>query len=85
MAAETNAHYQQRLRNRARALWESEGRPSGREGDYLEKAREALAIEDNPLGASEPPETSGERVLHQGSEPNQGEKTPKRRPTGRGE
>ena len=78
MAAESNAHYQQRLRDRARALWESEGRPPGREGDYLEKAREALAIEDNPLGATEPLEKSGDRVLRLGGEPpealeNQGE------------
>lgn len=78
MAPESNAHYQQRLRDRARSLWESEGRPPGREGDYLEKAREALAIEDNPLGATEPLEKSSDRVLHQGGEPpealeNQGE------------
>src|SRR5512138_463203 len=56
MAEESNAHYQQRLRDRARRLWDSEGRPSGREERYLEKAREALAIEDNPRGATEPVE-----------------------------
>lgn len=78
MSEESNAHYQQRLRDRARRLWDSEGRPSGREEQYLEKAREALAIEDNPRGATEPVEGSGDRVIHQGGEPpealeNQGE------------
>lgn len=78
MAEESNAHYQQRLRDRARRLWDSEGRPAGREGEYLEKARAALAIEDNPEGATEPVEGSGDRVILQGGEPpavleNQGE------------
>lgn len=78
MAEESNSQYQQRLRDRARRLWESEGRPAGREGEYLEKAREALAIEDNPEGATEPVEKSSDRVLRQGGEPpealeNQGE------------
>lgn len=78
MTQEQNQDYQQRLRERARQLWESEGRPTGREGEYLEKAREVLAMEDNPTGATEPLEKSSDRVLRQGGEPpealeNQGE------------
>jgi len=73
-----DSDYQRRLEARARELWESEGRPQGRKDDYLEKAREALAIEDNPLGATEPLEKSSDRILRGGGEPavaveNQGE------------
>lgn len=78
MTQESNHDYQQRLRDHARQLWESEGRPTGREAEYLEKAREVLAMEDNPTGATEPLEKSSDRVLNLGGEPpealeNQGE------------
>jgi len=54
--ASSNMQYQQRLRDRARALWERDGRPTGREAEYMEKAREDLAIECNPHGATATPE-----------------------------
>jgi Protein of unknown function (DUF2934) len=78
MAKASDPDDQRRLEARARELWESEGRPQGREQEYLEKAREALAIEDNPLGATQPIEKSGDRILRGGGEPpeaveNQGE------------
>lgn len=77
MTRTSDIDYQRRLETRARELWESEGRPQGRKEDYLEKAREALAIEDNPLGATEPLEKSGDRILRGGEPPealeNQGE------------
>ena len=77
-AAEREQDYERRLQARARQLWETEGRPPGREAHYREKAREALAIEDNPTGATQPLEKSSDRVLRGGGEPpeaieNQGE------------
>lgn len=38
----------QRIRERAYQLWEEDGRPPGRDLEYWERARELLAIEDNP-------------------------------------
>lgn len=37
----------ERLRRRARELWEAGGRPTGREAEFLERARELIAMEDN--------------------------------------
>lgn len=39
---------QSRIRARARALWEQDGRPTDREAEYLERARELEAIADHP-------------------------------------
>ena len=40
--------HERRIRARARRLWEQDGRPRGRLDEYLERARELQAIEDNP-------------------------------------
>lgn len=39
---------EQRIRERAYHLWEQEGRPHGRDREFWERARELIAIEDNP-------------------------------------
>jgi hypothetical protein len=38
----------QRIRVRAYQLWEEDGRPEGRHDEFWERARELIAIEDNP-------------------------------------
>jgi hypothetical protein len=38
----------ERIRIRAYHLWEDAGRPQGRDHEYWERARELIAIEDNP-------------------------------------
>lgn len=45
---------ERRIDERARHLWEEAGRPEGREHEYRQRARQLIAIEDNPHGASEP-------------------------------
>lgn len=37
-----------RVRERAERLWREDGSPHGRMDEYLERARELLAIEDHP-------------------------------------
>lgn len=38
---------EERIRQRAYAIWEREGRPDGRDADHWALAREEIAIEDN--------------------------------------
>ena len=38
---------EQRVRERARRLWEDEGRPNAPPEAYIDRARELIAIEDN--------------------------------------
>lgn len=45
---------ERRVRERARRLWEEEGRPNTPEETYLDKARELVAIEDNESLTREP-------------------------------
>jgi hypothetical protein len=59
MAEHDTEDQERRVLERAQALWEAEGRPAGRDpaeghAEYLDKARAALAIEDNPEGATQP-------------------------------
>jgi Protein of unknown function (DUF2934) len=44
----------ERIRVRAYHLWAADGRPTGREEGLWERARELIAIEDNPT-AGQPP------------------------------
>ena len=46
MSPETK--HQSRIRAVARDLWVQEGKPEGREADYLERARILVGIEENP-------------------------------------
>lgn len=43
-----------RVRWRAWRMWLAEGRPEGRELDYLRRARELQAIDDNPAATRLP-------------------------------
>ncbi len=38
---------QARIRARAKELWQADGRPAGREAEFLERARELIGMEDN--------------------------------------
>jgi len=44
----------ERIRTRAYHLWEENGRPQGREEEFWERARELIAIEDNPTAGQLP-------------------------------
>lgn len=46
--ATTPASHERRVRARARRMWRADGAPPGREGEYLERARELQAIENHP-------------------------------------
>jgi hypothetical protein len=37
-----------RIRTRAYLLWEQNGKPEGQDGEFWERARELIAIEDHP-------------------------------------
>jgi hypothetical protein len=53
---------EERIRARAYALWEEEGRPAGREHVHWDKARELVAIEDSYLDTLQPRGTGAEPV-----------------------
>jgi hypothetical protein len=44
---DTDETRQQRIRERAYHLWESEGRPNGRDDDFWERARELVGMEES--------------------------------------
>lgn len=44
----------QRTRRRAEELWQAAGRPAGGSDNYVNRARELIAIEDNPHLATKP-------------------------------
>jgi hypothetical protein len=51
---------ERRIRERAYHLWESEGRPHGRDLEYWERARELIGMEDHPEAARLPnPQAEG--------------------------
>ncbi len=56
----TDPAYEQRVRERAYHLWESEGKPFGRDIEYWERARELIGMEESagsgllPASASTP-------------------------------
>ncbi len=45
---------QLRIRERAYHLWESDGRPEGRDAEYWERARELIGIEESPAAGQIP-------------------------------
>lgn len=49
-----DAELDRRIRERARHLWVAEGKPEGRDDEFLEKARELIAVEDNQAAATKP-------------------------------
>jgi hypothetical protein len=44
----------ERIRIRAYHLWEQDGRPAGRDAEFWERARELIAMEDNPTAGQLP-------------------------------
>jgi hypothetical protein len=48
------ASLDERIRVRAYHLWEADGRPRGREEEFWERARELIAIEDDPTAGQLP-------------------------------
>jgi hypothetical protein len=49
-----NRERERRIRMRARRLWEADGRPSGHDAEYLERARELIGMEENPQAGQLP-------------------------------
>lgn len=45
---------EERIRVRAYHLWQADGCPEGRDQEFWERARELIAIEDNPSAGLEP-------------------------------
>jgi Protein of unknown function (DUF2934) len=45
---------EERIRTRAYYLWQSDGCPEGRDQEFWERARELIAIEDDPSPGREP-------------------------------
>lgn len=56
---------ERKIRARALRLWRAEGAPKGREAEYLERARELQAIDDNPTAGQLP----NPMTLHGGEVP----------------
>ncbi|HEY0185221.1 MAG TPA: DUF2934 domain-containing protein [Rhodopila sp.] len=52
--AEAENDHERRIRVRAERLWREDGAPDGGLADYLERARELQAIEDNPTAGRLP-------------------------------
>lgn len=74
----SNNDLEQRVKDRARHLWETEGRPTNMESEFLDRARELIAIEDNPHAATKPVPQPAVQVRPEPVEPieaveNQGE------------
>jgi hypothetical protein len=65
MATREEENRERRLRARALKLWRAEGAPKGREAEYLERARELQAIDDNPTAGQLP----NPMTLHHGEVP----------------
>jgi hypothetical protein len=55
---DANQDLETRIRERAYALWEKDGRPEGRAAEYWEQARRFIETEDDPKApdmAANPP------------------------------
>ncbi|NOG69047.1 DUF2934 domain-containing protein [Roseicella sp. DB1501] len=48
--SDTEQDLERRIRERAYALWEEDGRPDGRADEYWERARRFIEAEDDPKG-----------------------------------
>ncbi len=64
---ETNPVHEHHVRERAYHLWESEGKPHGRDAEYWERARELVGMEEsagagllpNPMNGPPSPRETG--------------------------
>jgi hypothetical protein len=62
-------NHEHRVRERAYLLWESDGKPHGRDVEYWERARELIAMEDSAGSGLLPnPETVRDSPLETGIE-----------------
>ena len=52
--------WENRIKDRAEALWKAEGSPEGPRDRFLEEARELIAIEENPDSGHLDPEEAAE-------------------------
>jgi hypothetical protein len=50
----TEKDRERRIRARATRLWRADGSPKGRQAEFLERARELQAVEDNPTAGQLP-------------------------------
>ena len=60
-----------RIRERAHAIWEREGRPEGRHIEHWQQAAREIAEEDAALGPEaglQTPDSASERALHEAAE-----------------
>ncbi len=57
-----------RIRARAKRIWEREGKPDGRAEAHWEMAREEIAIEDNQMLATRPNPAAGGKEFADGTE-----------------
>ena len=70
--------HENRVRERAYHLWESEGRPHGRDVEYWERARELVGMEENsdtrlmPIPETTPDPPQETKVEKAGIQENQG-------------
>jgi len=58
--------HQERIRQRAHEIWESEGRPEGRDTDHWSRAQEELK---NEMGEDQPAQDEAEPEVAQAAEP----------------
>jgi len=63
--ARSEEERERKIRARALRLWRAEGAPKGREAEYMERARELQAIDDNPTAGQLP----NPMTLHHGEVP----------------
>lgn len=73
MTEDEDAALERRIREKARRLWEAEGRPHGREESFRDQAKEMVAIEDAHETALKPIPEAGEPVEPEIAVENQGE------------
>jgi hypothetical protein len=55
--------WENRIKDRAEALWKADGSPEGPRDGYLEEARELIAIEENPDSGQLDPEEAAEPMI----------------------
>ena len=63
---------EERIRERAKAIWEREGKPDGRADAHWEMAQEEIAIEDNPALTLSPTPVAAGEVAADGTEAAEG-------------
>jgi hypothetical protein len=65
MNREEFAAWEKRIANRAVLLWEEAGKPEGPRDRFLERARELIAIEENPHAGTRDPDEAAKPVVEE--------------------